>query len=221
MAKSRVAPKREAKNCDNVTIPRLELCGALLLAEMTKKALKALEIDFQRVCLWSDSKIVLDWIYANPRRYKTFIASRISKINSLVQKELWSHVRSEDNAADCASRGLLPSELANHSLWWYGPQFLINNSLETPRYTPSEKLQVNCNVAKSATQEDQFLWPNVSTNKYPYTSLKRIVGYCFCFAHNCRNKQKRTDALTYDEMQNAERAIIKIVLQFHFAKINR
>lgn len=33
-AKARVTPKKEAKNCDNVTIPRLELCGALLLAQM-------------------------------------------------------------------------------------------------------------------------------------------------------------------------------------------
>lgn len=28
IAKARVTPKKEAKNCDNVTIPRLELCGA-------------------------------------------------------------------------------------------------------------------------------------------------------------------------------------------------
>lgn len=146
VAKARVAPVRETKNSENVTIPRLELCGALLLAKLTKKVLNTLDIDFKRVCLWSDSKIVLDWIHVDPRRYKSFIASRISKINQLIDKNAWSHVRPEDNAADCASRGLSPSELSAHPLWWHGPKFLLDESIEPPRYTPIKKLQVECNL---------------------------------------------------------------------------
>lgn len=106
IAKARVCPIKESKNSDNVTIPRLELCGALLLAELAKKVCKAFEIKFERICLWSDSKIVLDWTHADPRRYKKFIGTRIEKINRLFDKNVWSHVRSELNAADCASRGI-------------------------------------------------------------------------------------------------------------------
>ncbi|XP_055309095.1 uncharacterized protein LOC129572984 [Sitodiplosis mosellana] len=118
VANARVTPIEEDKNNENVTIPRLELCDALLLAQMAEKIIKILDINFSRICLWSDSRIVLDWIHANPKRYKTFIASRIAKINKLVEKDWWSHVRSEDNAADCASRGISPAELSTHSLWW-------------------------------------------------------------------------------------------------------
>lgn len=183
--------------------------------------------------LWSDSKIVLDWIYANPKRYKVFIASRISKINQLVDKSLWSHVRSEDNAADCASKGLMPSELANHSLWWHGPKFLVDESLEQPRYAPEEKnstvtktlksenMQIKCNLTQISPQFNDFQLPDTANSKYPFTALKRVIGYCLRFAHNCRSKQKRNNSLTYNELICAERSIIKIMQSnFYSEEIN-
>lgn len=58
-AKSKVAPLKDIKNDDNVTIPRLELCGAHLLANLVRLLLDAFETDFDKVCLWTDSKIVM------------------------------------------------------------------------------------------------------------------------------------------------------------------
>lgn len=104
-AKARVAPIKEESNSNNVTIPRLELCGALLLAQLMKKVLEALNLKVDRVCFWTDSKIVLGWIHGNPKRYKTFVARRILKIvkiNNQINKSCWNHVVSEENAADCA-----------------------------------------------------------------------------------------------------------------------
>lgn len=42
----------------------------------------------------------------------------------LVPASCWGHVVSEDNPADCASRGIFPSELLNNDLWWSGPSWL-------------------------------------------------------------------------------------------------
>lgn len=127
-AKAKVTPLKSDKNDDNVTIPRLG--GAVLLAKLVRTILVAFEFDFERVCLWSDSKIVLSWIQADPNRYKSFIASKIRKINKCVEKNSWFHVPTEFNSADCVSRGLLPSELIKHTLWWHGPQFLRDESYD-------------------------------------------------------------------------------------------
>lgn len=67
-AKAKVTPLKDKKNDNNITIPRLVLCGAVLLAEFVKSVLDAFEFKFERVHLWTDSKIVLNWIKSDPNR---------------------------------------------------------------------------------------------------------------------------------------------------------
>lgn len=86
ISRARVAPLKEDTNADNVTIPRLELCGALMLAQLMKMVVDAVPYKFDGVHYWTDSKIVLGWIHGNPDRYKKFIASRIRRINDLSKK---------------------------------------------------------------------------------------------------------------------------------------
>lgn len=216
IAKARVSPIKERKNSANVTIPRLELSAALLLAQLTDKTLKALAIDFKRICLWSDSRIVLDWLHANPKKYRSFIASRIEKILKLTRLSQWSHVRSADNAADCASRGLLPSEIVNYSLWWHGPEFLLNESLEPPRYKPSldVTIEAHATIATKITIQNCTILPRSPS----YYRLKRSMAYVFRFVYNCKNKvNRRTGVLTADEMKTADTLITKCVQNDGFA----
>lgn len=118
IAKSRVAPIKKSNNDENVTIPRLELCGALLLAELMEMVVNAMELQFEKVVYWTDAKIVLGWINGNPDRYKKFIQSR------------------KNNAADCASRGLSPFELIQQHSWWFGPKFLLDDDFSLPTNRP-------------------------------------------------------------------------------------
>ncbi|KAF8795481.1 hypothetical protein HNY73_003325 [Argiope bruennichi] len=59
-AETRVAPIKQ------LTIPRLELCGALLLAELITVVEKALSFTIKERYLWTDSTIVLSWMNKSP-----------------------------------------------------------------------------------------------------------------------------------------------------------
>ena len=55
-SKTRVAPLKK------LTIPRLELSAAVLLAKLTKYVQDHLELSNSPVCLWTDSSVSLAWI---------------------------------------------------------------------------------------------------------------------------------------------------------------
>ncbi|GFV20658.1 integrase catalytic domain-containing protein [Trichonephila clavipes] len=85
-SKSRVAPL----NC--VTLPRLELLGALVADRLASKVKKI--VNLKRSCLqyhWTDSKIVLFWIKGNKTRWKQFVANRVNEITSLTDPHSWYH----------------------------------------------------------------------------------------------------------------------------------
>lgn len=76
-AKSRVAPVKL------VSLPRLELCAATLLAQMTNKVINTIHTKFINIYHWSDSKIVLAYINSDPSRWETFVANRVAEIQRL------------------------------------------------------------------------------------------------------------------------------------------
>lgn len=101
----------------NISLPRLELCAAQLLANLFQKVIESLDIKFKNVFLWSDSTIILCWIKGSPHRWKIFVANRVGEIQSLTDKNSWHHVKSADNPADLISRGIVVNELVNSKLY--------------------------------------------------------------------------------------------------------
>ena len=71
MSKSRVAPIKPQ------TIPRLELCGALMLSNLLCQVTTDLSLQEDAVYAWRDSAIVLGWFKTPPGRLKVFVVGDI------------------------------------------------------------------------------------------------------------------------------------------------
>ncbi|KAJ8938355.1 hypothetical protein NQ318_000147 [Aromia moschata] len=84
ISKSKVAPTRSNK----LTIPRLELCGAVLLSKLLHMVVQTYSgvLSISDVVAWTDSSIVLSWIHSSPHRWKTFVMNR-SNTESLCEEE--------------------------------------------------------------------------------------------------------------------------------------
>lgn len=81
-----VASKTKVSPVDKLTIPRLELLSALLLANLVMTVFNALDpvIQISTVMCFTDSKVSLYWIKGLEREWKPFVQNRANEIRRLV-----------------------------------------------------------------------------------------------------------------------------------------
>lgn len=205
IAKSRVAPIKPA------TIPRLELCGALIGARLYEKARTALRAQIKHVVFWTDSMIVLGWLKMLPSKLQPFVRNRIADILETTGSCTWRHVPTDENPADIISRGVSVTSLQSLTLWWQGPDYLKRDPAHWPA-TPStvDKLpetrnEVSLIVHNSTSREliDFSRFSNLSR-------LQRTVAYVLRFINVLKKGTKHEHKyLNTDELDNALILILK------------
>ncbi|GFX07099.1 uncharacterized protein TNCV_1557021 [Trichonephila clavipes] len=101
-SKTRVAPLKA------VTLPRLELLGALVAARLSSRVQEIVRNKKEcKVFHWTDSKIVLFWIKGSSKRWKQFVANRVQENSELTDPDSWFHCSGQDNPSDFLSRDLV------------------------------------------------------------------------------------------------------------------
>lgn len=120
MAKNRIAPTRQ------LTIPRLELCGAVLSARLREKIVNGLGFSFEKVIHLVYSAIVRAQIQKESYGLGTFVANRVAEIQSKTCKTDWYWIPSDQNPEDFTTRVTSPSLINSESVWQKGPKFLYH-----------------------------------------------------------------------------------------------
>ncbi|XP_068506561.1 uncharacterized protein [Syngnathus scovelli] len=199
MGKARLSPQPEA------TIPRLQLCGAVLAVELAELVLSELDHKPDAVKFYFDSKVVLGYIYNDSRRFFVYVHNRVHRIRQTTSPEQWHYVPSEHNPADLATRSVPASQLMD-TMWFVGPDFLhktpkLDTHIQFDLIEPGKDVEVRPQVTALLTHiETKPLNSSRFQRFSKWSSLLRAVSFLI---HQTRSHKSISTSDSTDTPQHA------------------
>ncbi|CAB3978894.1 PREDICTED: uncharacterized protein LOC107357656 [Paramuricea clavata] len=203
---AKVAPIRPT------SIPRLELCAAVLSTKAVKKIQTELDLKIDDVKFYTDSKVVLGYISNDARRFHVYVANRVQVIRDTSEPHQWNYVDTSTNPADLATRGTTAKGLIE-SDWLEGPTFLKMNQSNEPSIDEAASPiidditinendpEVKVNAYVTSSTRETGLKSKRFERFSDWLKLQRAVS---CLIAKIRNQKTNKDVRSLDDGQNVE-----------------
>ena len=138
MSRCKIAPVRS-----NYSIPRLELLGLEMGAQLADRIVRTYGFDLKHVYLWTDSKTCVDWLAITSKALQMFVKNRVLRIKSLLFPDNVRWVPGDQNPADLPTRGVPAAQLSCNVLWLGGPCFLKETGRDSWPVKPEQPRKIS------------------------------------------------------------------------------
>ena len=173
MSKCRISP------VNKVSIPRMELNGAVLSTRLRECISREMRYKFSKIIHLVDSETVLSMIHKTSYRFKAYEGVRLGEIQSRTQPTDWAWIPGELNVADWLTRGKDPGDLDNESQWQTGPPMLrspieewdIKYSVKSLPETVTSTFATEVNI-----RPDLLQWENFRSKRRAIKVVARLLG---------------------------------------------
>jgi hypothetical protein len=182
-AKTRVAPLRK------ISVPRLELQGAVASVRLAQQVEEFLGITFARRYFFTDSSAVLGMLRGESASFKEFVGTRVSEVKTKSNPESeWYWVPTDKNLADMGTRpNVDPADMGPESHYQNGMPWM---SEEVSRWPVSQSFarppeeEFRNQAVCLAVQRDHSL---IHLERFKsFKKVLRVVGLVFQFIENIR-----------------------------------